>query len=707
MKGGVPGRAVALLALALPVLAQPPLRGFPQDEWKSHRELEEKARSIPQPERIRTYMERMASRPHAAGSSGSKFVADYTAAQLREWGYDVRVERFDALIPYPTLRTLEMIAPARYKAELKEPALSEDRDTSDSGQLPTFNAYAANGDVTAPIVYVNYGVPEDYEYLKKQGIDVRGKIVLTRYGKSWRGVKPKLAQDHGAVGCLIYSDPREDGYFQGDAYPKGPTRPEQGVQRGSVMDMALYPGDPLTPGWASEPGAKRLPLSDAKNLIRIPVLPISWGDAKPLLEQLGGLVAPEEWRGALPFTYHVGPGPTTVHLKLDFDWTNKPLYDVIATMPGAVFKDQWILYGNHHDAWVNGASDPASGASALMETARTLSLLRRQGWQPKRTIVFALWDGEEFGLLGSTEWAEKHIEELQRKAAVYINSDSNGPGTINVAGSHTLEAFMREVLRDLPDLGIPKGAAEGELGKTGKGQGKGRRGIRMGALGAGSDYVPFLDHAGVASVNIGFNGSDSGGVYHSIYDTLAWFHRFSDGDLAYGRALSQAMTTTILRLADSSILPFEFTELWRTVDGYLADIDRGAQKVSGSIEMHELRTQLASLSVAARSYEDELAAWNHRGLALPSEKLTKLNEVLEHAEQALLLPEGLPGREWYRHSLYAPGLYTGYGAKTVPGVREAAEAQRWDEANHEAKRVAMAVHAMTAQVEEAARLLQP
>ncbi len=699
-------RLLLLLSLALlPVSAQPPLRGFPQDEWKSHRELEERARAIPQPERIRTYMERMASRPHAAGSPASKAVADYTAAQLRDWGYDVRVEKFEALLPYPTSRTLEMTSPVRYKAEIKEPAVSEDKDTGDPTQLPTFNAYSANGDVTAPIVYVNYGVPEDYELLAKQGIDVRGKIVLTRYGRSWRGVKPKLAQDHGAVGCLIYSDPREDGYFQGDAYPKGPTRPEQGVQRGSVMDMALYPGDPLTPGWASEPGGKRLPISEAKNLIKIPVMPISWGDAKPLLEQLGGLVAPEEWRGALPITYHVGPGPATVHLKLEFDWTNKPLYDVIATMPGGVFKDQWIVYGNHHDAWVNGASDPASGAAALMEAARTLSLLRKQGWQPKRTIVFALWDGEEFGLVGSTEWAEKHMEELQSKAAVYMNSDSNGAGTINVAGSHTLESFMREVVRDLPDLGVPKMDQEAERGKPREGAGRSRRGLRMGALGAGSDYVAFLDHLGVASMNMSFAGSDSGGVYHSIYDTLTWFRRFSDGDLAFGRALAQATTTTILRLADSSILPFDFNPLSRTVDGYASEIEKESQKNSGTVDLRELRVQLGSLNLAARSYEEELALWAKRPSAPLSDRLTKLNEILEHAEQTLLLPEGLPGREWYRHSLYAPGLFTGYGAKTLPGIREAADAQRWDESNREAKRVTTALRAMTAQVEEATKLL--
>jgi N-acetylated-alpha-linked acidic dipeptidase len=690
---------LAAVLCGVPALCQSPLRGFPQDEWKSHRELEEKARAIPQPERIRTYMEHMSAQPHHAGSAGSKAVADYTAAQLREWGFDVQVERFDALIPYPTTRLLEMTAPVKFKAELREPPVPEDKDTADPAQLPTFNAYSGAGDVTGPLVYVNYGTPEDYEYLRKLGVDVKGKIVLARYGRSWRGVKPKLAQEHGALGCLIFSDPREDGYFQGDPYPKGPTRPEQGVQRGSVLDMALYPGDPLTPGYASEPGAKRLAMPEAKTLLKIPVMPISWGDARPLLEQLGGNVVPEDWRGALPITYHLGPGPATVHLKLDFDWSNKPLYDVVATIPGTSLKDEWVIYGNHHDAWVNGASDPASGAAVLMETARTLSLLRKQGWQPKRTIVLALWDGEEFGLIGSTEWAEKHQEELKKKAAVYLNSDSNGPGNIAIAGSNTLEIFMREVVRDLPDLGIVRKNKNGD---------KSRRGFRMGALGAGSDYVAFLDHLGVASLNMSFNGSDAGGVYHSIYDTMAWFRRFSDGDLSYGRALAQAMTTTLMRLGDSSVLPFEFGALERAVDNYTTEIEKDAQKVTqNAIDFRELRQQRAQLSFAARAYEEELNNWSHRTAPLPAEKMVKLNDLLTHAEQSLLLPEGLAGRDWYRHSLYAPGIYTGYLPKTLPGIREAAEAQKWDDANRETKRVAAALRAMTAQVEEATRILRP
>jgi N-acetylated-alpha-linked acidic dipeptidase len=406
--------------------AQTDIRGFSPSQAKVEREHEDQARALPEPQRIRSYMERMSQEPHHAGSPASKLVAEYAAGLLREWGLDVRIEEFEALLPYPTVRMLEMVAPVKYRAKLQEPVVAEDKDSADKNQLPTYNAYSASGDVTAPLVYVNYGVPEDYEELKKLGIDVKGKIVIARYGKSWRGTKPKVAYEHGAVGCLIYSDPRDDGYFQGDVYPKGPFRPPAGAQRGSVMDMPVYVGDPLSPGWASERGAKKLPIAEATSIMKIPVLPISYEDAKPLLQNLEGPVAPEGWRGALPFTYHVGSGPASVHLKLDFDWATKPLYNVIATIPGSVNPDEWVIYGNHHDAWVNGAHDPLSGAAALLETARALGTMRKNGWTPKRSIKFALWDGEEFGLVGSTEWVEKHQEEINTKTVVYFNSDTNG-----------------------------------------------------------------------------------------------------------------------------------------------------------------------------------------------------------------------------------------------------------------------------------------
>ena len=642
---------------------------------------------MPSPERIRIYMERMSAKPHHAGSAGAKAVAEYAAGLLKEWGLDTRIEVFEPLLPYPTSRTLEMISPVRYRAELSEPAIASDKDTEDTGQLPTFNAYSASGDVTAPLVYANFGTQADFEFLRAQGIDVRGKIVIARYGRLWRGSKVALAAANGAVACLLYSDPHEDGYFQNDAYPKGPMRPRQGVQRGSVLDMTVYPGDPLTPGAPSISDQKRLDLSEAVTLPKIPVMPLSYGDAKPLLEQIGGPLAPETWRGALPVTYHLGPGPATVHLKLDFDWTNKPARDVIATIPGSIYKDQWILYGNHHDAWANGASDPVSGASALLETARVLAMLRREGWQPKRTIVLSLWDAEEFGLVGSTEWVEKHEDELERKAAVYINSDSNGNGPFSASGSVTLENFVRDVLHDVPDplTGRPLVESRGDF--------------HLGAPGGGSDYVPFLDHAGVASLNFGFGGADSG-VYHSNYDTFDWYRRFSDGDFTYGKALSQLTLTALIRLADAPVLPFEFHGLVRAVRRYSEDIQRMAPQV----DFREVTPLLVRLNAASRLYEEELNAAMKR--PADAHRLARVNELLARAEGALLLPDGLPGREWYRHQIYAPGRYTGYSAKTLPGVREAAEAQHWEQANQQVHRLALALKAMAEQIEEANRALR-
>ena len=699
------------ILLAIPLLAaqsnnNSPIRGFGPDELAAEHEREAQAQSIPQAARVRAFGRRLSAKPHAAGSAESRAVATYILGQLQEWGLDAHLESFEPLLPYPTARTLEMTAPTRYVAQLREPAIPEDKDTAQTGQLPTYNAYSASGDVTAPLVYVNYGIPEDYEYLKQQGIDVRGRIVIARYGKSWRGIKPKLAQEHGAVGCIIYSDPHEDGYFAGDVYPKGAYRPSQGVQRGSVVDMPLYPGDPLTPGWASEKGARRLSRDEAKSLLKIPVLPISYADAQPMLANLGGPVAPEGWRGALPITYHLGPGAATVHLKVDFDWTSKPIYDVVATIPGAVFPDEWIVWGNHHDAWVNGASDPVSGASALLEAAHTLGDMTKHGWKPKRTILLTFWDGEEFGLIGSTEWAEKHQAELDEKLAIYVNSDSNGKGTLGGAGSHALEQFVNEVARDVKDPVSGKSLLEARKGRKTRSGEPATDTLRLDALGAGSDYVAFIDHLGASSLNLAFGGEGGGGVYHSIYDSYDWFTRFSDADFAYGRALAQVMAVSLLRLADAPLLPYEFADLARTVRGYADEIQKQAAAASKPVELREVYAQLGRLEADSHSYDEALTAVEKRLGQAPAEKLAKVNEALFRTERGLLGPKGLPGREWYRHELYAPGLYTGYGAKTLPGIREAVEGSRWDEANQQADQVAQGLKALNTQVEEATRLLR-
>ena len=702
-----------LFIFALSVSAQAPavapIRGFAPEQWKAQHDREDQAKAIPQAERLRIYMERIAGKPHHAGSPGSKAVADYLSAQLTEWGFDTRIETFQALIPYPTTRTLEMTAPVRFKAKLAEPSIPEDPSTPQENQLPTFNAYGASGDVTAPLVYVNYGQPEDFEYLKKMGIDIKGKIAIARYGRSWRGLKPKLAQDNGAVGCLIYSDPREDGYFQNDVYPRGPMRPADGVQRGSIMDMALYPGDPLSPGWASEPGSKRLTREEAKTILKIPVLPISWADALPLLQQLNGPVVPEGWRGALPITYHAGPGPATVHLQVDFDWSTRPLYDVIATIPGTVEKDQWVIYGNHHDAWVNGASDPSSGASVLLETARTLSVLRKQGWQPKRTLLLALWDGEEYGLLGSTEWVEKHMEELDRNGAVYINSDSTGRGLLGAGGSDSLEPFVSEVLRDVTDPATSKSLLEAARERRGSaaavsGNEPREHVFHLDSLGSGSDYVAFLDHAGVASLNFGFGSGD--GVYHSIYDTPAWYQQFSDGDRTFGKTLTQVMTMAILRLADASVLPFDYGSLAGSAGRWIEEIRKELPKGPAKVDLRPVSTQLTRLSLASKAYEEELSSWSKRVGSSTPEKLAKVDDSMRKTERTLLTKDGLPRRDWYRNQIYAPGWLTGYSSKTLPGVREAVESKQWDEANQQARKLAETLRAAAVQVEETTRLLK-
>src|SRR5262245_7516989 len=537
MRSRITDRALALtIAIFILVNAAAQSSGATQNNDESG--WEEKFRAIPQAERIKERMRTLSAEPHHVGSAADKRNAEWIRDQLKSWGLDATIEEFDVLFPTPKERVLELTGPEKYQAKLKEPAIAEDPDSGDENQLPTYNAYSGDGDVTAQLVYVNYGVPTDYEQLAKMGVDVKGKVVIARYGASWRGIKPKVAYEHGAVGCVIYSDPKEDGYYQGDVYPKGPYRNERGAQRGGVMDPPSHHGHPLTPGWGATKNARRLSRDEAKTLMKIPVLPISYGDAQPLLKSLGGQVVPEGWRGALPLTYHVGPGPATVHLKVVFDWNIRTIYNVVARINGGDYPDEWIIRGNHHDAWVNGASDPVSGMAAMMEEARAFGELLKQGWRPKRTIVFCAWDGEEAGLLGSTEWVEQRAEELKRKAVVYINSDSTGKGAFNAGGSHTLERFVNDVARSINDpngKGSVLDAARSRRNEQGRDDGE-RRDMRIGALGSGSDYTAFLDHIGVASLNLGFGGEGGGGVYHSIYDSFAWYTRFSDTTFEYGRA---------------------------------------------------------------------------------------------------------------------------------------------------------------------------
>ncbi len=710
-----------LLALLI-VLSASPYAQSPSTAW------DVRFREIPQPDNIKAYMQRMSARPHHVGSPYDKDNAEWLRAQFASWGWNAQIETFTVLFPTPKERVLELVAPTHFTAKLQEPPVAVDPTSNQTAeQLPTYNAYSIDGDVTGPLVYANYGRPEDYEVLERLGVSVRGAIVVTRYGASWRGIKPKVAAEHGAVGCLIYSDPKDDGYYGDAVFPEGPMRPKDGAQRGSVMDMPLYPGDPLTPGVGATESATRLAIKDAPTLTKIPVMPISYADAQPLLQAIGGPVAPAEWRGALPLTYHVGPGAGRAHLKLAFNWDMKPLYDVIARIPGSTFADEWVVRGNHHDAWVNGAEDPVSGASAELEEARALGELRKQGWQPKRTIVYAVWDGEEPALLGSTEWAEAHAADLQQHAVAYINSDGNSRGYLEMSGSHTLERFLNDVARDISDPeshdSVWKRAQARRLTRGDadeKKEARDRHDLRLAALGSGSDYTPFLQHLGVPSLNIGYGGEDETGIYHSIYDDFYFYTHFLDTTFVYGRALAQTAGTAVIRLADADVIPYEYTDLADTVDSYVKDLqkllkhrqdeirDRNRNIADGvyaavndprrphvvpkpeplppALNFAPLENAAAALFESARAYESA-----RRGARLPALTLSSINGKLLRAEQQFIDPAGLPHRDWYRHLLYAPGFYTGYGVKTMPGVRESIEQGDYDAADREIVRVANAV----------------
>jgi N-acetylated-alpha-linked acidic dipeptidase len=662
---------------------------------------------------MREHMRIMSAEPHVAGRASSKMVAEYALQQFKAAGLNAAIEETEAYMPWPIERRLEMVAPAGRTMLIQEPPVAVDLDSMDRDQTPTFNAYSGDGDVTGEVVYVNYGVPADYEQLEKLGVSVKGRIVLARYGGSWRGIKPKVAYEHGAIGCLIFSDPKDDGFFQGDVYPDGPYRPEYGVQRGSVMDMPIHTGDPLTPGWGSSAGGKKLPVAEAKTILKIPVMPIAWGDALPLLQAMRGPVAPEAWRGALPVTYRVGAGPARVRLTLKHEWQSRPLYNVVARIPGATLPDEWLIFGNHHDAWVNGADDPTSGAVSLMETARGLGELVKGGWRPKRTIVLALWDGEEWGLLGSTEWAETHRDELNGKALVYVNTDGNGKGWLSAGGSHSLQQFISEVARDVPDPRTGKPVLEtarrkviDALPEAERAEAEKDPNLRIAPLGSGSDFTPFLQHLTLASLNLSFGGESPGGVYHSAYDTFEWYTRFSDGEFVYGKALAQMTGTALLRLSEASVLPFRFSDMSDTLARYVAEVQKlhAGKKDAPPVDFAPLTTAVAALSKSALAFEKAHGAIptaTAKALQTQEEALKIVNQLLFTSERRLGNDTGLPRRDWFRHQIYAPGFYTGYGVKTLPQIREGIEEGQWDEARQGVTKVATAISALASQVDRA------
>jgi len=716
---------LAFITLCLsPVLLaqQKTITGFSGDHAAAELRTEQQFDKSISASHIGSTIKLLSSRPHNLGSEGGKFVAETIMSRFKAAGLDTRLDTYYVLFPTPKIRLLEMTGPTAYTALLKEPALSEDATSAQEGQLPTYNAWSADGDVTAELVYVNYGMPQDYVTLDSLGISVKGKIAIARYGHCWRGIKPKVAQEHGALGCIIYSDPSDDGYFQGEVYPKGAFKSEYGVQRGSVLDMVVYPGDPLTPGIGATKNAKRLDRKDAPTILKIPVLPISYHDAQPLLAALSGQIAPASWRGALPFTYHIGPGKAMVHLKMQFNWNQVPAYDVIGMIKGSEFPDEWVIRGNHHDAWVNGANDPISGQAAMDEEVIALGDLLKTGWKPKRTLVYCAWDGEEPGLIGSTEWVEDHAKELQQKAVIYINSDGNGRGFIGAEGSHALEGFMSEITNDVIDPQTKVSIAERVkaleiVNATGASLRKeiiDRKVKKLGALGSGSDYSPFLQHLGIPSLNLEFSGEDAGGEYHSIYDSYDNYSKFKDPDFSYGAALASTAGRAALRMADADVLPFDFRSLYKTISMYGTEVMEFANRIRVNtldenslikanyyqlatdptrpsklpvakpevpfLDFSPLQNALAKLEKSTNSlsvrFDDQIktGAGNEA-----------FNKKLYTAEQQLLSVNGLPRRPWFKHTIYAPGFYTGYGVKTLPGIREAIEQRDWTEVQEQIK----------------------
>ena len=704
---------------------------------------------------LRNWMKVLAAEPNHVGSPHDKANAERILGWFKDWGWDAHIEEFEVLYPTPISETLELLGPKPFTATLQEPPIPGDTSaTATQPALPAYVAYQGDGDVTAPLVYVNYGMQDDYKTLRRLGIDVKGRIVIARYGSGWRGLKALLAQQHGAVGCIIYSDPAEDGYSVDETYPNGPMRPPRGIQRGSVADMTRYPGDPLTPGVGATPDAKRLKVAQAPTVLKIPVLPISYADAGVLLQTLGGRVAPRTWRGSLPITYHAGPSDAPVHLAVKSDWSLKPIYDVIAVMKGSTWPDQWVVRGNHHDGWVFGATDPISGQIAILAEAKAFGALAKQGWRPRRTIIYASWDAEEPMLVGSTEWGETHAGDIQKKMVLYINSDSNERGFLNVGGSHEYQHLVNQVAANVidPETGVSIGqrlrakirvealapGAREEIKARAKAAADPNQDFPIEALGSGSDFSCFLDHLGVPALDLGFGEEgDGSGVYHSRYDTFEHHSRFVDPGFVYDALLASTAGRLVMRAADSELPLAREQAFADTIAEYLGQVkklgeekreeaetqdkmlrDRAFQlaadptKTSGlpaaldrvpHIEFAALEDSVDRLKRSAKAYDAALAK---NGSHLSADRLARLQSLMIDIDLTLAPDVGLPSRPWYRNLIYAPGRYTGYGAKTLPGVREAIEERRWADANRYAKITAGALNAYSERLDLATSVLE-
>jgi len=646
--------------------------------------LEAKFMGVPDPKLAEQHLRILTQAPHLAGTAEDKATADYVAAKFREAGLQTEIVEYKVWFNYPSEISVDLTAPAG--VSMHGPSrehVEGDAFQDDPRIVKPYNSMSASGDVEADVVYANYGTPDDFDRLARQGVDVRGKIVLARYGENFRGVKVYVAQQRGAAGVILYSDPADDGWRKGDKYPRGPWRPDTAVQRGSVGYIFELPGDPTTPGVASVPGlpdVQRIAPERSPAMPKIPVTPLSYQDAAPILENLAGPESPREWQGALPFTYHLGPGPAKIKLHLKQDYQLRTIWDVIGRIPGAELPQEDVIAGNHRDAWVYGAVDPNSGTAAMLETVHGLGELIKSGWKPRRTVIFASWDAEEHGLMGSTEWAEQNAGELA-SAVAYFNMDAavSGP-KFGASAVPSLRQFLREVTAGVPSASgtgsvlagwqksdatvIPTEALAGAARKDPAPQDAGE--VRVGDLGSGSDYTAFIQHFGVPSTDVGSSGPY--GVYHSAFDNFDWFKKFADPTFVYEQQMARVLGVEVLRMAEADVLPYDYEEYGREITGYL-----NAARHRSDLKLGARAIDFSAASNAARHLQEAGGKLLARQKNPPrdAEKLAQLETALRQGERALLLPEGLPHRGWYRHAIYAPGEYTGYAAVVIPGVNEA------------------------------------
>ena len=723
------------------------IRGFTKEGSNKQYALEKEFDAKINVQNMDDWMKFMTSRPHATGQPFDKEVAEFIADKYRGWGYDTEVVQYDVLMPTPKVRIVELVEPIKWSASLDEAAVEGDPTSDQDDRLPVYHSYSPDGDVTAEVVFVNQGLRADYEDLSKRGVDVKGKIIISKYGGSWRGIKPKMAEEYGAIGALIYSDPEDDGYGQGDMYPKGAWKHETGAQRGSIMDLPTRPGDPLTPYIGATKDAERLDLEDVEIFVGIPTLPISYKDAMPILQALEGPVAPPRWRGALPITYHMGPGPAKLHLKLEFNWDIVPTYNIIAKMEGSDFPDQWVMRGNHHDAWVHGAADPISGLVVQMEEARILSEMAKDGYRPKRTIVFGAWGSEEQGLIGSVEWVEDNAKELSEKLVAYINTDGNGAGFLSAGGSHTLESFFNQIAHDVKDPIQGMSSAERVQSRNlmsdnpmTRSRAEKSSHYYLSALGSGSDYSGFFQHLGIASMNIGYGGEYGGGSYHTNYDSYHYYTKFRDPGLHYTKALGEVTGRVVTRLANADVLPFQMGNMARTVSEYADEmvsameksrketlrhnklISEGHYKAAANIRegyvvpearvevphinLSPMQNSVSNLKASATAFDAAYKKMAMEGYKLSKRDTNKLDMLMYQVEAQLIRKEGLPRRPWYRHHVYAPGYYTGYGVKTLPGVREGIEEAKWQETQEQMVKLAEVLNNYAGKLDEATAIMK-